>query len=153
MAIAPTDAAAKPPAAGASIASRFGEITTCSRAILAAEQPDVVRLPAGSRTSVEIRPNPDPEAIDLVRHHDYVIERMTRGDWRAMRWLSSMSRSSSSPRCDVVRARSDASRSGILVAHRRESVSGRAGWRPPDLGRMMALDAITATAAVVAGGR
>ena len=30
----------------------------------------------------------DPAAIDLVRHRDYVIERiMTRGDWRAMRWL------------------------------------------------------------------
>ncbi len=30
----------------------------------------------------------DPGAIDLVRHRDYVIERvMTRGDWYAMRWL------------------------------------------------------------------
>ena len=31
----------------------------------------------------------DPGAIDLVGHRDYVIERiMTRGDWRAMRWLA-----------------------------------------------------------------
>jgi hypothetical protein len=30
----------------------------------------------------------DPGAIDLARDRDYVLERvMTRGDWRAMRWL------------------------------------------------------------------
>ena len=30
----------------------------------------------------------DPGTIDIVRHRDYVIERiMTRGDWHAMRWL------------------------------------------------------------------
>lgn len=30
----------------------------------------------------------DPNAIELDRHRDYVIERiMTRGNWLAMRWL------------------------------------------------------------------
>jgi len=30
----------------------------------------------------------DPNEIDLVRHADYVMERvMTRGGWEAMRWL------------------------------------------------------------------
>jgi hypothetical protein len=30
----------------------------------------------------------DPDAVDLERHRDYVMERvMTRGSWEAMRWL------------------------------------------------------------------
>jgi hypothetical protein len=30
----------------------------------------------------------DPDAIDLERHRDYVLERvMVRGNWQAMRWL------------------------------------------------------------------
>jgi hypothetical protein len=33
----------------------------------------------------------DPTAIDLDRHKDFVIERvMSRGSWRAMRWLRSV---------------------------------------------------------------
>ncbi len=30
----------------------------------------------------------EKDALDLERHHDYVLERvMARGDWDAMRWL------------------------------------------------------------------
>ena len=60
---------------------------TCYDRVLQASLPDFIRI---------LFWDVDPATVDLVRHRDYVMERvMTRGGWDAMRWLRSTYETSS----------------------------------------------------------